>query len=310
MLHIQTLALILSLVPAGSRTEALLTKTHAPEVSSAFQASHLALLSAAKPLDDKLLEEQVEVASKATSTLHELSGAHAEFLGKSEVKMVLHWFGKTRLAARDLMVEDGPDREQVQAFHTHLGEFIRALTGKADSHGKTPSCSGKCKKLLKAMTKLGDQFNRTPGMQAVETINLDRSTPAVDAVWYGQRMVDRVEFIIENRGAKQITGEGRRATNETTDPAFTLLRGALEAMIDSRGERVIQLDEDGSPMSNQLEQVEDAIADLSEALDLLIQVHPWSKRRVELVRGDLVLIEKNLAKSGDMKRTPKPEEAK
>ena len=147
-------------------------------------------------------------------------------------------------------------------------------------------------------------------MQAVKTINLERGTPAVDAVWYGKRMVDRVEFIIENRGAKQITGDGRRATNETTDSAFALLRGALDAMIDSDGDRVVQFDETGKPLSNQLEHVEDAIDELSEALDLLVQVHPWSKRRVEFVREDLILIGKNLAKPEEMKRTPRPDEAK
>ncbi|MBI1380956.1 MAG: hypothetical protein GC161_07710 [Planctomycetaceae bacterium] len=246
------------------------------------------------------------VAVEVLADLDQLIDTHRAFLESAPNRVATIWIGKAHTAAK-AMVDSGPDEELLAEFHNHLDEFMRAMSGDADSHRVTAPSGTVAKAVLKAAKAVEKKCNATPGMQALALVKLTRDTSAADAVRYGLLSVDKIEFVLIHRGMKVITGDARKQTDAIMGPAYAALRDALDSLIGADGERRIQVGDVGTALPDQLAPTMKAIANARQNLDRLRLSVPWADRRVELARADLDRLEKNIGKPAVMREGPPKE---
>lgn len=242
------------------------------------------------------------VAAEVLADLDKLIDTHRAFLESDQNRVATIWIGKAHTAAK-AMADSGPDEELLSEFHNNLDEFIRAMSGDADSHRVTAPSGTIAKAVLKAAKSVEKKCNATPGMQALALVKLTRDTSASDAVRYGLLSVDKIEFVLIHRGMKVITGDARKQTDAIMGPSYAALRDALGGLIGADGERRVQVGDDGTPLPDQLAPTMKAIADARQNLNRLRLSVPWADRRVELARADLDRLEKNLGKPVALRET-------
>ena len=150
--------------------------------------------------------------------------------------------------------------------------------------------------MLQVALQAKKKANREPGLMEVGLVELEEQTAAGEAVRYGLLMIEKMKFTLEHRGVQQITGDGRKQTNEIVGVQLEGLRVALSAMVSPDGERAVQADKAGKPLADQLANVTSAIQEVRASLPRLKITLPWADRRIALVAKDLEQLEKNIAK--------------
>lgn len=244
----------------------------------------------------KVRHSALVVAASIVERLATATEEHEAVLQHEQFRVALPYFGACQSAARRMVGDEEAVPIEVDHFHNNLDEVLRALDAVPSAITAIPVRAAKA--LRKELGAVKAQANGVVELQDVSLATLSAATSAQDAVALAQRVFRRVDVVLYGRGLTQITGVAREFTNKELRPALQELKACIEAMVNSEGERVLQVDSKGRPLDRQLARVEAAFEQVEVGADVLCNVHAVEplRERVGMVLTDLEKLRKNLAK--------------
>ena len=238
------------------------------------------------------------------------------------MKYATRAYGGAEQHAKSLVWNGQPVFRKAVEFHNELDEFIRALESmpswnsgtigqNAELAGKPKPDERQIKRLLNAVMAVKKKANETPGLEDLASRAFTKDTPAAYAVEYGILTTERIRGVLWRRGLGPITGDGSARTHEVMVPALDRLVAALNALVGPDGERVVQVDDNGRPLGDQLKPAKQCIEEAQNAVATLKKILPWADAkyggpsRIEVSREDLKRLAANLVKPSALREVPK-----
>jgi hypothetical protein len=208
--------------------------------ASPFLERHTASSSAG---DHKSGADAETVASELQEDLAKISKEHASFFDDRWLKIGGTHFGRAQQAAKSLVSGGQPNSASISEFHTQLDEFLRGLkrlpefapgtSGWGDVRGLKKPSGAETKKVMEAVAKVKAKANQVPALQDVTQITFTDVTTLQEAVDYGMRVIDRIVVLLYERDLEQITGIGRRQTDDIVGKSIGELRDALAKLAET-----------------------------------------------------------------------------
>lgn len=206
-------------------------------------------------------------------------------------------------AAEGLKKGGAIDYTQADALHNALREYLINLEELPPNHAfgatKSPD-KGTKKKLIGEIQGLVDYANKTPGLEDIDQADLSSDSVALEAVIYGKRHLTEIYRLTGNR---TLTFFSAQAGSNSRDVIAALdeAGAALDALVDVDGKRIVQLDEDGRPLPDQLSRLKAALAEAKVQAEFFksnYQPHQW--RDAQRRRADMII--DKLSRDGFIKR--------
>lgn len=146
-------------------------------------------------------------------------------------------------------------------FHNELQEFLINLQAMPpnSTFGQTQIPKDKVvKKLMNDVNGVVRYANDTPGFEEVSVLRITERSTAQETVTYARRSLAEIDSLLNHRTMTNVTSQGVEAAR-SLQLALNNARGAIERMVDENGNRVTQMDANGSPLSDQLEPFKEAM---------------------------------------------------
>jgi len=242
------------------------------------------------------------VARQVADALATVNEQFKDVLRDDAFKKPASHFDACQAGALEMAREGVIQVSELDRFYNGLDETLRALDQAMEGSTAIPPKSAGA--LSKRLIEIREDVRKTKGMEPVENFTVTADTSAADVVAYAERVFVKVDVLVFNRGLKAITGEGSDKTKKYLSPALKELRDAIAALVDERGQRVLQVDEDGATLKDQLACVKIELKQLKQAADVLCNEHSYARERVELALKDIERLEKNLLKAKSLTARP------
>lgn len=210
------------------------------------------------------------------------------------IEIMQAWFIRAQKSVHDVnrSIADGEWFEQQAAddFHNQLAEYLMNLdqlpTSMAFGATTTPDAGTK-KKLRKAIGEIVEYAEQTPGFESVSVMELTAGSSAQDAVAYAKRKLTEVYVLLNNRTLTNVTSPGTEASADLR-VALDAVWQALDGLVDSDGNHVVQTDDDNSPLKDQLAPFKAAMREARAQADFFRAYRPNAFPEAQVVRSEAI----------------------
>ncbi len=250
--------------------------------------------------------ELAAIAAELQTDMASIAETHTAFLDDPWLRVGGSHFGLAQQAAKSLVADGAPKATAINEFHNRLDEFLRAIDslpewepgtgGWDDVKGTKKPSAAATKKVHQAIVRIKEKANKVPEFQEVALVTFGDATTPEQVAEYGERILEKIDVLLFNRGLGQITGEGRSQTKEILGPSLEQMRDALSELAEPDGSDNSEAAKATPEAASKRDHLTQSITAVRNNGELLSRALPWAKARIELMYEDLDRLEKNLGR--------------